>query len=348
MNRRAAATAFLERFRVLAPRRWHGLVAFNYHRIGDPGGSPLDRALWSATVEEFAAQVAFLRREFDVVRLEDVPALQRGGRGRHALITFDDGYRDNHDLALPVLRAHGVCAAFFVTTGFLDGGRQAWWDEIAWMARNGRRGVLPASPWLAERIDVGQDVEAAVRRLASVYKRLPSARTGAYLEWLGEATGSGRCPPGSFPSPWMTWEMVRALRAAGMAIGGHTVSHPVLSRTDRAGQEQEILGCARRVQEELGEPMRWFAYPVGGPDAFDADTRAVLEAAGVELAFSYYGGYRRYDAWDRLDVRRIPVEPYVRGDSFRATARWPMLMAPHPGQRWPARLRETLRGVVGF
>src|SRR3954468_1174685 len=93
-GRRAMAAAALERSGLgallrLAPA-WRGLVVLNYHRIGTPGDTPLDRAMWDAPVDDLAAQVGFLARNFDVIEPADVgprPA------GRQVLITFDDGYR---------------------------------------------------------------------------------------------------------------------------------------------------------------------------------------------------------------------------------------------------------------
>jgi hypothetical protein len=221
-----------------------------------------------------------------------------------------------------------------------------WWDDIAWMVRRSTRASLGAGAYLRGPVDLRPDPERAIRQLLQIYKRLPGELTGAYLDWLADGTGSHRCDENA-STMWMSWDMVRELHAAGMAVGGHTVSHAVLARLDRAGQESEITTCARRIREQLGEPMRWFAYPVGGLDAFNEHTRAALRTAGVELAFSYYGGYRRYDDWDPLDVRRIAVEPYIEGDYFRSVARWPALMAPRPGQGWPARVRELLRAWVG-
>src|SRR5689334_8168394 len=94
-GRRAVAAAALERSGLGALLRiaptWRGLLALNYHRVGTPGDTPLDRAMWDATLEDFDAQVEFLARNFDVVGPEEVgpkPA------SRQVLITFDDGYRD--------------------------------------------------------------------------------------------------------------------------------------------------------------------------------------------------------------------------------------------------------------
>jgi peptidoglycan/xylan/chitin deacetylase (PgdA/CDA1 family) len=156
---------------------------------------------------------------------------------------------------------------------------------------------------------------------------MPAESTGGYLDAVGAATGTGRHGDAGAADLWMTWDMVRELRAAGMAVGGHTVHHPILARLPREAQREEVAGCGRRLAEELGEPMRYFSYPVGGPDAFDADTRDCLREAGVRFAFSYYGGFRAFDDWDDYDVRRVAVESYTTLDWFKALVALPRIFA---------------------
>jgi len=99
----------------------------------------------------------------------------------------------------------------------------------------------------------------------------------------------------------------------------------VLARLPQPAQRDEIVACGRRLAEELGEPMRYFSYPVGGLDAFDAGTRACLRDTGVHYAFSYYGGYRTFDDWDDMDVRRIAIESELKRRALRAIATLPWL-----------------------
>jgi peptidoglycan/xylan/chitin deacetylase (PgdA/CDA1 family) len=111
-----------------------------------------------------------------------------------------------------------------------------------------------------------------------------------------------------------------------MHVGGHTVGHPILARLDPDDQRAEIHGCATRLRAELGIPMRWFSYPNGDRGSFDAHTRALLEEAGVELAFSFDGGFLRRGApWDPYDVPRIAVGPRTAGDAFAATVTLPQV-----------------------
>lgn len=325
--------------------RWNGVLGLNYHRIGAGAGSAYDRELFSATAEDFEEQMGFVARNFDVVAPEDLAGLRDTPRGRHVIVTFDDGYRDNFEIAFPILRSCGLQATFFVATGFLDGGHVAWWDEIAWMARRSSARVLSGA-WLERELSLADEHrDATIRELLRRYKALPGERCEAFLLWLAEATDSGRCPPSAARETWMNWDMVREMRAAGMSIGGHTVHHPVLSRLSPAEQVAEILGAAERLRAELGEPMRWFSYPVGGRKAFDEHTRRALARAGVELAFSYYGGHRRPGDWDPYDVRRIAIERDLDGPLFRATMFLPELFGTSdvPSRR---RLSAIARDLV--
>lgn len=306
--------------------RWSGVLALNYHRIGDPRGSNFDRGLWSASAHDFAQQLRFCKQQLDIISPADLPGVLEKGRGRHAMVTFDDGYRDNYEAAFPVLKQEGVAATFFVASGFIDAPRLPWWDEIAWMVRTSQRDGVDLSPWLDEALRFDEpDREGAVRVLLRRYKAMPAEDAPAYLEALAVATGVGRCSPQIGEQLWMTWDMLREMKTAGMTIGGHTVNHPVLARMTSQGQRHEILECGRRLATELGEPMRYFSYPVGGITAFDATTRECLREAGVSYAFSYYGGYRRFDDWDDYDVRRVAIETEMDADWFRCIVSLPRL-----------------------
>ena len=119
------------------------LVVLTYHRIAIPGAGsdPYYDPVISATPEAFEAQVRFLATRFHILSLQtllDIVA-DRGSIARNlpmagkplALITFDDGYQDNYQTALPVLRKLGVPATFFLVTRFLASAPLPWWDHIA-------------------------------------------------------------------------------------------------------------------------------------------------------------------------------------------------------------------------
>jgi len=314
--------------------RWRGVVVLNYHRVGERADQPWDRTLWNVDADTFDAQLATLAREADVIAPEDLPGLSRERRrGRHVLLTFDDGYRDNHQIAYPLLRRHGMTATFFPCVGFLDDARVAWWDEIAWMVRNARNDSivladgLRASERPAGALSLGPEEDTTIAALVADYKALPAGETERLMDFVAEATGSGRCDGAAAAQLWMTWDMAREMRSSGMSFGGHTVTHPILARLSPERQAEEIAGCGQRLEQELDEPMRWFAYPVGAPDTFTNDTRRLLRDAGVELAFSFYGGFARFDRWDPYDVPRVHVSVAHNPELMRATVMLPRLFA---------------------
>lgn len=314
-GKRDQAAALLERRplrRLRTLPAWRGVLVLNYHRVGDPSGSPFDHRLWSASADALDAHLRILAREADVIGPPDLPAAL-AGRGRHVMLTFDDGYRDNHDIALPLLRAHGLRAAFFPATGFLDHPRAAWWDELAWMVRHAKHPP--------------RDAEAAIAALTARYQTLAPAEAHALLDEVAQRTGAGRCPAAAAAGEWMTWDMVRELRDAGMWIGGHTVDHPILATLSLEEQAAQIDGCAARLEAELGEPMRWFAYPVGHRQAFTQATGRLLTGRGVAAAFSFYGGHQPSGQWNPADVPRTHVGPRCDERMLRAMLALPQIFA---------------------
>ena len=279
--------------------RWQGVLVLGYHRIlpersdGTPDGARWFGDVWSATPEHFAEHVGIVSRTCDVVALEDVPRL-RARSGRHVAITIDDGYRDVLQHALPVLRGHGVPATLFVATGIVDGLALPWWDEIAWL-----HGGLPAAHPAAR---------ATPSELVAASWRLTPEQRAAALRELAAASVRRPLRRQDVADEWLTWPELRTLRDQGVEIAAHTVTHPVLAHMDPDGQQREIAGSADRIAAELGRRPHALAYPVGTRSAFDERTKAAARAAGIEHAYSLYGGLSAArDGWDRFDLRRVAI-----------------------------------------
>lgn len=287
---------------------WRGVIVLAYHRIGDGSGASVDRELWSATAEQLDRQMRLVKRNFEIVGADQLTDGTSRGPGRRVMITFDDGYRDLHDLAFPVLAANDVAATLFLCTGFVDGLGGAWWDEIAWMIRGSERVRLGAGPWSPTPLTLWDDgAPATIERVNQAYRTQPGHCCERFLDRLGEATGSGRRPPAESAADWITWDQAREMQAAGHEIGAHTVSHPLLARCSPEGQRAEITGSIERIEEQLGRRPRCFCYPVGLRDTFSAGTQQCLREAGIELAFTDYGGYLPRGRLRPYDVRRTNI-----------------------------------------
>jgi len=307
---------------------WRGVLVITHHRIGEPTDSRLDWDLWSARPDDFAAQVRFLSRNFELVDPGALGPEMARARGRRVLLTFDDGYRDNYDVAYRVLREHGVRAAFFITTGFLDGDATAWWDEIAWMVRASERRTVPADGFLDGTVEFDDpNRQGAVAALRRTCASLPGRDISGFLDWLSRATAVPRRDPADARADWMSWDQLREIEAGGMTVGAHTVTHPVLSSISLEDQRREVRQSIERIEEELGSRPDLFSYPVGWRGSFTDQTKALVRDSGARLAFSNYGGFVSGSNWDPHDIPRANLGVDTDAAVFRAMTTIPQLFA---------------------
>lgn len=278
----------------------------------------------------FDAACAWLAAWFNVLPLDEaVVRLQAGSLPDRALaITFDDGYADNHDIALPVLQAHGLCATFFIATGFLDGGRM-WNDTVVesmrgCLARTLMVGDLGLPGIDALQLDTPASRRAAIDSLLGAIKYLPPDQRQAAVERVAERANT------TLPTTlMMTSAQVKALADAGMQIGAHTVSHPILACLDDASALKQMQHSKSALEDLLGQPVRSFAYPNGRPgrDYLPRDAQ-LAHRAGFELAVSTaHGAARagddvfqlpRFTPWDR---QRWAFGARMVQNLYNATAR---------------------------
>jgi peptidoglycan/xylan/chitin deacetylase (PgdA/CDA1 family) len=225
---------------------------------------------------------------------------------RAAAITFDDGYADNCRVALPVLRRHDACATFFISTGYLDGGRM-WSDTVVEAVRACRSRDLDLRD-----IGLGAHAVATIdqRRLAidAVLRDLKYRPSPERLALCGQLADIVRVP---LPDDLMlTSRELVALRDGGMQIGAHTLSHPILTSIADDDARREIAGSRTTLESILGVRVGLFAYPNGkrGDDYLGRHVAMVREL-GFDAAVSTHPGVAtaatdlmelpRFTPWDR-------------------------------------------------
>lgn len=287
-----------------------------FHRVL-PAADPLFPEEIHAS--QFEALCGWLARWFQVLPLDQaVEKLAAGTLPSRALsITFDDGYADNHDVALPILKRHGLPATIFIATGFLDGGRM-WNDSLVELVRRSPkesldlRGLdlsLAASGSGMLNLGSTQDRRQAINALISAIKYLPVQERVNLGERLAERAGV------ELPKDLMlTSQQLVGLHRAGMQIGAHTVSHPILAVMDRDAQRAEIKAGKERLETLLDAPVTLFAYPNGKPGQdYNNESVELVRELGFKAAVSTaWGAARaganlmelpRFTPWDR---KRLP------------------------------------------
>lgn len=310
---------------------WRGVLVLNYHRLGHGPDDVLAKELWSATPDQFDRQMAYLRRNADVIRPDELGDALQTPFGRHVLLTFDDGYRDNYELAFPILESHGLSAIFFIVTSMIDTPRLLHWDEITWMLQRTALPRVPAGLFRPEPLPL-DDRDRTGERLTDLANELSCVDGRRFLDALGEDLQTGRAPDEAADGVWMSWDEIRVMQAAGMGIGGHTVTHPMLSRRSAQCVRNELTICGDRLREELGEPMRFFSYPYGGLAAFGRHCQTICDEIGVEYAFSQYGGWQKQGRWEPYDLKRVAVERWMTPAYFHSLVNLPQ-MSGRPARR---------------
>ena len=246
---------------------------------------------------------AWLKGWFNILSLDDAVARTKTGTlpARAACITFDDGYADNHHVALPILQRHGLRATFFIATGFLDGGRM-WNDTVIETVRGSTKPLLDFSSLGLGQYPVStiDDKKATISALIKQIKYRPVAQRISITEQLAHLA---QVKPTR--DLMMTAHEVKAMRHAGMQIGAHTVSHPILARLTDEQARQEIGDSKIFLEQLLGERVGLFAYPNGKPgEDYIPQNVEVVRSLGFDAAVSTQWGASRKDD-DLLQIRRF-------------------------------------------
>jgi peptidoglycan/xylan/chitin deacetylase (PgdA/CDA1 family) len=281
-----------------------------YHRVlarPDPlFPGEVDRAL-------FERQLRLLKRFYTVLPLP--VALQRLRDGnlppRAACITFDDGYADNAEHALPLLQQYGLHATFFIATGYLNGG-QMWNDRVIDAVRGAPGATLDLRDLGLDCLPLASLAQrrAAIEHVLGKLKYLPFEQRQRLAVDIRRRAGGAMRP---MAPAMLTAFQLQRLHAAGMGIGAHTVSHPILAAMSDRAARNDIANGKRQLEQLLQAPVTLFAYPNGkaGRDYGPAHVE-IVKSLGFTAALATDWGVARPGAG--LDLFQLPrFTPWDKG-----------------------------------
>ena len=271
-----------------------------YHRVNDDN----DAFFPAITTGLFEAQMRYVSRHHRVVSLAELVS-RLGDQSSQPVvaITFDDGYRDNYQNAFPILERYGLPATIFLTTGNLDSRDPMWFERLAEAIQEfprdfidmeidpGRRYWLRTS---AERLE-------CLDRVFDILRDLPDAERRTWLPRILQHLAAR--DNGDHSGMMLTWEQVRFMQKRGIDFGGHTVTHPFLSRMPGEQVTWEVSECKRRIEEEIQQPVAHFAYPNGREKDFGAWNKDLIRKAGYRAAVTTIWG-PNYSLTDPMELRR--------------------------------------------
>ncbi len=265
----------------------------------------------------FREQMEWLARTHEPVSLDDVASAVVGRRPmprRGVLVTFDDGYADNLEVAAPILNRLGMKAAFYITVDCIEPHKMPWFCRLrhafAATARETWKDPMGERIW---RLDATEERRRAFLSASESCARRSGADQDERIDAVERGLGVDRLDPSE--RLMMSWEQIRELRRQGHAVGSHTVTHPNLAQVSADEAAREVRESRRVMEEKLGEAVVNFSYPspILQPH-WSAATMAGCAAAGYRTAVTCTSGpVRAADA--PLCLKRVAAPETM--DDFR-------------------------------
>ena len=299
-------------------RRRPVLIVFTYHRIAETGNDQFYDPVISASPGAFRVQMKWLHDRIRILTLEELDArVQNGGSWKEpaVFVTFDDGYRDNFDTAIPILREFKVPATFFIPTEFFESARLPWWDYVAFVIKKTETRQLNlkrcqrGSGWPI-LIDLNRvSRHAAVMIIVRAFLDETIADERWFLEQLALEAGVEVDEASLNRLLFMSWDQARQLAnlGAGLTIGSHAHSHNKLANLTNLLQRCELLLSKQILERRLGREVQALAYPYGWAGTYNTTTKSMASETGYRLGFTSCEGVNQSDRLDPFEIKRLGV-----------------------------------------
>lgn len=302
----------------------HEIIVLAYHRVCDVNKHDyiFDMELVSASVDEFEKQVAYVKKYYNPVSMEQfIDYIEKGIPlpKRALLITFDDGFDDNYYNAFPVLKKYNVPATIFVSTGYVSTDKTIWFDYLAALIYSIDDTEL-AIPETGKNYSLNINKKSRTRVMEEIcedLKLLPNNTRESVLKRLNSKYADVVNAIDTRPSRMLSWQQIKEMSNSIISIGSHTVSHPVLTKLNSKELEYELSESKRILEEKLGCPVNSISYPNGNSDSFNDDVISKLKEIGYKVAFTYLSGCNYLPSENRFTLNRLHVEEYTKIQKFK-------------------------------
>jgi peptidoglycan/xylan/chitin deacetylase (PgdA/CDA1 family) len=257
--------------------------------------SPLMVRDWCFVEENsFNMQLEYLKKHFEIISLSEAVERMRNGEIKRptAVITFDDGYQNNFDVAFPILYRERMPATIFLTTGLINTNDTVWYCRFNLALSQTRR---PHIEWNGFKFDLSTlDLKAeASAAIQESLKKLEDPKLMATIGNIILELGDDPDCPIEIGSPFrmLDKKAIGEMAASGLIeFGAHTHHHTSLSQLSDEERHNEIRQSTNAIDELTGAPCRYFAYPNGRAEDYNRKTIKDLETCGIENAVTTISG----------------------------------------------------------
>ncbi len=203
---------------------------------------------------------------------------------RFVCFTFDDGYRDNRDFALAVMRDHGAPFTVYAAADFADGRGKFWWLALEQVVAKADSIELPVGNGIRLDTSTPAAKEAAYDRITPWLRAMPTDQA-MHDALRALCARHGVCADAAGRDLCMSWDELRDFAADPLVtIGAHTLSHCYLAKATREDADHEMAASRARIENELQRPAQHFAYPYGNKLAATAREFDLARQLGFKTA----------------------------------------------------------------
>ena len=250
---------------------------FNYHSFSKYNNFKIKRGsvLETGYKDNFERQIKFYKKHFHFSYPNEF--FENSNYGHSALITFDDGYKDNHDLALPVLQKHDAKAIFFIVTSITGTNDMLMHDKIRWLVQIGELDAKYLNFPNEINTGVNKYSETIINHINDIFDKVKTKKRLLLNE-----------------------REIKTINKNGFKIGVHTHNHKPLLFLNKKEQKNEIHACMMALQNLKIYPET-IAYPNG---LFNEDTLSICKELNLKYGFTTIDGLNRRNC-NLLKIKRL-------------------------------------------
>lgn len=261
--------------------------------------------------DEFEKQISFMRENMNPIGLREMADALSMGRSLpqgSVAVTFDDSYKNIHDVAFPILKRYDMPATFFISTGFIGTNRRFWTDRIEHivnLAKINDFNIVFNGQDKYFDLSSRENRVGAVIEIKGLLKKIPSGDRTLVIEKLREKLDVNDNGDAVSNYKNLSWEDISRLDDPPLyEVGGHTENHEILSYLDEKSLNSEIFNCIRDLKEHLKHSIDLFSYPEGQAEHFNDLTISVLKKYGIRVCPTAIYGFNSLNT-DPFYLKRI-------------------------------------------
>lgn len=310
------------------------LIVLAYHRVTDHDLNTYQYydGLISATTEEFDFQIAYIKKHFTPISMDQVINHVEHDHPlppKAILVTFDDGFDDNYHNAFPILKKHNVPATIFVSTELISTTQSIWFDQLAALIRNTNQQKIEIQE-LGQIFHLNSNKENrsdSQNEIFAVLKSTEGKLMKAILARLFKEFSNELSLLPSEKSRMLTWEQIQEMSKFDIQFGSHTVSHPILSQLSLEDLQFELKESRTILEKMVGKVVKSISYPNGGRNDYNDQVLSETKDSGYTVGFTYVSNNNQLPIVKPFELDRIHVEHYVNRNYFRCLLYWPELFS---------------------